>query len=197
MMKKILAVAFLGLSLAGHAQKIKIVEGSLAPLKGQKSVFAQFTYNDMLIGAKGIPEKEYLEKRKSELNEKEPGRGDKFAESWVTDRKERFEPQFRELFNKYSEMSSVDEKAPYTIIFHTTRTEVGFNVGVASKPAYIDAEVTIVETANPSKVIAKITILKALGYQAMGYDFETGVRLTEAYAKSGKELGKLIAKEAK
>jgi hypothetical protein len=197
MMKKVFTIALLSLSLAGYAQKIKIVEGSLAPLKGQKSVFAQFTYNDMSIGAKGIPEKDYIAKRKGELNEKEAGRGDKFAESWYTDRKERFEPQFRELFNKYSEMSSVDEKAQYTIIFHTTRTEVGFNVGVASKPAYIDAEVTIVETANPSKVVAKITITKALGYQAMGYDFETGVRLTEAYAKSGKELGKLIVKEAK
>ena len=197
MIKKFFTIALLILSLAGYAQKIKIVEGSLAPLKGQKSVFAKFTYNDMLIGAKGLSEKEYIEKRKGELNEKEPGRGDKFAEAWVTDRKERFEPQFRELFNKYSEMSSVDEKAQYTIIFHTTRTEVGFNVGVASKPAYIDAEVTVVETANPSKIIAKITILKALGYQAMGYDFETGVRLTEAYAKSGKELGKLIVKNTK
>jgi hypothetical protein len=197
MMKKIFTVAMLALSLAGYAQKIKIVEGSLAPLKGQKSVNTQFTYNDMLIGGKSIPEKEYLEKRKGELNEKEPGRGDKFAEAWVNDRKERFEPQFRELFAKYSEMSSVDEKAQYTIIFHTTRTEVGFNVGVASKPAYIDAEATVVETANPSKVVAKITILKALGYQAMGMDWETGARLTEAYAKSGKELGKLIVKEAK
>ncbi|HEY9006256.1 hypothetical protein [Ohtaekwangia sp.] len=197
MMKKIFTISLLALSLAGYAQKIKIVEGSLAPLKGQKSVNTQFTYDDMLIGGKGIPEKEYIEKRKKELDEKEAGRGSKFEQAWYADRKERFEPQFRELFAKYSEMSSVDEKAQYTIIFHTTRTEVGFNVGVASKPAYIDAEATIVETANPSKVIAKITIIKALGYQAMGMDFETGVRLQEAYAKSGKELGKLIAKETK
>lgn len=62
-------------------------------------------------------------------------------------------------------MSSVDEKAQYTIIFHTTRTEVGYNVGVSAKPAYIDSEITVVETANPSKVVAKITMLKALGAQ--------------------------------
>jgi hypothetical protein len=31
----------------------------------------------------------------------------------------------------------------------------------------------------------------------MGMDFETGVRLQEAYAKAGKELGKLITKETK
>jgi len=197
MTKKIFTMAFLALSLAAYAQKIKIVEGSLAPLKGQKSVNTQFTYDDMVIGAKGIPEQEYIAKRKQELSEKEPGRGDKFEQAWYNDRKERFEPQFRELFAKYSEMSSVDSKAQYTIIFHTTRTEVGFNVGVASKPAYIDAEATVVETANPSKVIARITITKALGYQAMGMDFETGARLTEAYAKSGKELGKLIVKETK
>ncbi|HEY5750774.1 MAG TPA: hypothetical protein VIU12_32145 [Chryseolinea sp.] len=74
-------ISLLALSLAGYAQKTKIVEGSLAPLKGQKSVNTQFTYNDMLIGGKSIPEREYLEKRKGELNEKEPGRGDKFVEA--------------------------------------------------------------------------------------------------------------------
>lgn len=184
-------------SLTSYAQKIKITEGSLKPLKGQKSVNTKFTYDNMLIGGKDLAEQAYIEKRKKELDEKEPGRGDKFEAAWFADRKERFEPQFRELFSKHSEMSSVDEKAQYTIIIHTTRTEVGFNVGVASKPAYIDTEITVVETADPSKVVAKITMLKSPGSQVMGMDFETGVRLQEAYAKAGKELGKLIAKETK
>jgi hypothetical protein len=197
MVKKIFTVMLLALSLTGYAQKIKIVEGSLAPLKGQKSVNTQFTYDNMLIGGKGLEEKAYIEKRKKELDEKEAGRGDKFEQAWFSDRKERFEPQFRELFSKHSDLSTVDEKAQYTVIFHTTRTEVGFNVGVASKPAYIDAEILVVETANPSKVIAKITMLKSPGAQAMGMDFETGARLQEAYAKAGKELGKLVSKETK
>lgn len=197
MLKRIFTIVLVAVSLTSYAQKVKITEGSLKPLKGQKSVNTQFTYENMLIGGKGLTEQAYIEKRKKELDEKEAGRGEKFETAWFADRKERFEPQFRELFSKHGEISTVDEKAQYTIIIHTTRTEVGFNVGVASKPAYIDLDITVVETADPSKVVAKITMLKSPGSQMMGMDFETGVRLQEAYAKAGKELGKLFSKETK
>jgi hypothetical protein len=175
MLKRIFTIMLVAVSLTSYAQKIKITEGSLKPLKGQKSVNTQFTYENMLIGGKGLTEQDYIEKRKKELDEKEPGRGAKFETAWFADRKERFEPQFRELLSKHAEISTVDEKAQYTIIIHTTRTEV----------------------ADPSKVVAKITMLKSPGSQMMGMDFETGVRLQEAYAKAGKELGKLITKETK
>jgi hypothetical protein len=86
----------------------------------------------------------------------------------------------------------VDESAQYTLIFKTTKTEPGFNIGVTSKPAFIDGEAWLVESKNPSNVIAKITILKALGRDVMGFDYETGARLQEAYSKAGKELGGFI-----
>jgi hypothetical protein len=70
-------------------------------------------------------------------------------------------------------------------------------VGVANKPAYIDAEALIVESQNPSKVIAKISITKAPGRDVMGFDYETGARLQEAYAKAGKELGGFFKKNLK
>ncbi|HOX83989.1 MAG TPA: hypothetical protein PLS08_13240 [Chryseolinea sp.] len=94
-------------------------------------------------------------------------------------------------------MSSVDASAKYTMIVHTTFTEVGFNVGVMSKPAFINMEVTVVETANRDKVVAKITVMNAPGRSAFGYDFETGLRLQEAYAKAGKEIGNFFAKNIK
>ncbi len=122
MIKRILTLALISMSLAGYTQKIKVTEGSFAPLKGQKSIKTEFAYNDMTIGKDGLAESAYLEKRKGELNTKEAGRGDRFASQWVADRKERFEPQFRELFSKHANLSTVDEKAPYTLVFHTTRT---------------------------------------------------------------------------
>ncbi len=64
------------------------------------------------------------------------------------------------------------------------------------KPAYIDAEAWIVDANNPNKVVAKITIKKVLGRDVIGFDYETGVRLQEAYAKAGKELGGFIRKNA-
>lgn len=60
------------------------------------------------------------------------------------------------------------------------------------KNAVIDGEVWIVETANPSNIVAKITVDKALGRTFGGYDFDTGGRIMEAYADAGKALGKFV-----
>ncbi len=194
-MKKIL---FLGLMMATStlfAQKVKLVSGSLAPLKGQTSIRTEFTYDNMIVG-KDNTEEQYIQRKKEEYNNKEAGRGDTWEKAWVADRKNRFEPQFNELFQKHSSLSN-NENAKYTLVFHTTRTEPGWNVGVMRAPARIDGEVTIVETANPSNVVAKITVTKAPGRDVMGFDFDTGLRLQEAYAKSGKEVGQLVGKQTK
>jgi len=194
-MKNVLALILVCLGTSVLAQKIKLIEGDLSPLKGQTSLKTEFQY-EMSVG-KFDKEAEYIASKKKELNEKEPGRGDSWEQSWVSDRADRFEPQFRELFSKYSEMSTVGDNAKYTLIFKTTRTEPGYNVYVKSKAASIDAEAWIVEAANPSKVIAKITVINAPGRDVFGYDFETGARLQEAYAKAGKELGGFIKKNVK
>ncbi len=194
-MKRNIIIFLLSISVAGLAQKVKITEGSLAPLKGQTAIKVEFSYDNMTVGKKGQTEKDYLAEKKDEYNKKEAGRGDKWEKAWFADRANRFEPQFRELFAKNSDMTTAGDKPKYTLQFHTTRTEPGWNVGVMRMPAQIDSEVTIVETANPSNMIAKITILKALGQDAMGFDFEAGARLQEGYAKSGKSLGKLFKKE--
>lgn len=179
-----------------YAQKIRLVEGNLKALKGLSSVKTEFTYDNMMVG-KDMTESAYMKEKKEKLDEKEPGRGDKWEKAWTDDRKDRFEPQFRELFAKHSGMSTTDEKAQYTMIFKTTRTEPGWNVGLMRVPAYIDGEAWIVESSNPSKVVAKITVMKSPGRDAWGMDFETGARLQEAYAKAGKELGAFIKKQAK
>lgn len=178
------------------AQKLQLIEGDLAALKGQTAVNTEFVYDNMIIG-KDLTEKDYIAERKAKFDEKEAGRGDKWEQAWVADRKERFEPQFRELFAKYSDVSTVGENATYTLIFKTTRTEPGFNVGVMRRPAFIDAEAWFVETADRSKVVAKVSIRNSPGRDAWGMDFETGARLQEAYAKAGKELGAFLKKKTK
>jgi hypothetical protein len=195
-MKNLFLITFITLSMTAYGQKIKVVEGDLSILKGQKGVNTEFTYDNMSVG-KFADEASYIAKKKEDYDKKEPGRGDKWEEAWISDRKERFEPQFRELFSKYSEMTTVDENAPYTLIFKTVKTEPGWNIGISRSPAFIDAEVWITETQNPNKVLAKVTITKSPGRDAMGYDYETGARLQEAYAKAGKELGAYIRKQTK
>ena len=195
-MKKFFVLVLAFISTATVAQRIKIIEGDLGALKGQTAIKTEFTYNNMIVG-KDLTEQAYIADKKAKLDEKEKGRGDKWEQAWIADRKDRFEPQFRELFSKHSNISTASDKATYTLIFKTTRTEPGWNVGVMRVPAFIDGEAWIVETSNPNKVIAKISVLKSPGRDAWGADFETGARLQEAYAKAGKELGGFIKSKAK
>lgn len=197
MMKRTLVAFMVGLSLAGYAQKLKVVQGDLSVLKGQSSVKTEFTYDNMTVTTKNVPEAEFVSTKKDEYNKKEAGRGDKFAQSWVDDRANRFEPQFRELFAKHSGMTTADDNAKYTLIFHTTHTETGYNIGISKRPAYIDGEAFLVETADKSKVVARLTIDNVPGSQFGGYDYDTGTRLAECYAKAGKDIGKLVGKSKK
>ena len=180
----------LSLSFAGFSQKIKKVEGDLAPLKNETNINIEYTYDSMSVG-KYKKEQDYIDAKKEEYNKKEPGRGDRWAKSWVSDRKGRFEPKFAELFSENTDMF-VTTKAKYTLIFHTTSTEPGYNIAISRKNAEIDGEVLIVETANRNNVIAKLSVNNAPGKSVMGNDYDTGERISEAYAKAGKTLGKYI-----
>ena len=172
------------------AQRIKLVEGDLSALKNEEDINTEFTYDNMRVG-KYDKEAEYVSDKTESLNKKEPGRGDTWAKAWVNDRIDRFEPKFTELFEKSSKMGT-SKTAKYTLIFKTLTTEPGFNIGITRKNAEINAEVLVVETANRNKVIAKATVQKAVGRTFGGYDFDTGERLSEAYADAGKALGKFV-----
>ena len=63
------------------------------------------------------------------------------------------------------------------------------------KPAYINAELIYIDKKS-GETLATMEITKVPGRDAMGYDFDTGYRLQEAYAKLGKETGKYIIKKA-
>jgi hypothetical protein len=177
-------------ALTANAQRIKTIEGDIAVLKGETTMNIEFTYGDLSVG-KFEHESEYIEKKKAEYNAKEPGRGDSWAKSWISDRKMVFEPKFIDLFEKSTDMV-VKATAKYTIIFHTTSTEPGYNIYISHKNAEIDAEATIVETANRSKIVAVISVKNAPGRTFSGNDFATGDRIAECYAVSGKKLGKFI-----
>lgn len=79
----------------------------------------------------------------------------------------------------------------------TTFTEPGFNVYVTRKNASINLEITVYETANPDKPICKMQGLRFPGRTFGGYDYDTGTRLSESYAKAGKDLAAFIGKNLK
>jgi len=189
-MKPFFLLLAVSISLGTNAQRIKLVEGDLSVLKTEQKINTEFAYENMRVG-KFDKEEAYVVDKKESLNKKEAGRGDTWAKAWVSDRNARFEPKFNELFEKSSNLA-ISKNAKYTLIFKTIFTEPGFNIAITRKNAEINADVWIVETANKDKVIAKATVQKAVGRTFGGYDFDTGERLSEAYADAGKALGKFI-----
>lgn len=200
-MKKILTATLLLTTLIAapeiNAQKIKVLYGDISALNSVKKLNIEYDYSDMGVG-KFDYEADYITKKKADYNKKEEGRGEKWEKAWKADRKNRFQPQFEELFGKYAPMKVGDiPDAKYTMIFKTTYTEPGYNVVVSRKNAEIDGEAWIVETANRDKVIARISVEKCKGRTFGGYDYDTGTRLQESYAMAGKGLGKYFKKELK
>ncbi len=199
-MKKLFIAMLIPMLACGmmlNAQKIVVQKGSPGAVKGQK-MLATFDYSNMSVG-KFDKEDDYIAKKTEDYNKGEAGKGDKWAVSWKGDRERRYEPKFEELFNKYGEKAGVTAfrsatDAKYEVNIHTIFTEPGFNVGVMRKPAYIDAIVTFKDKSSGAEV-AVLKVDNCPGMDAMGYDFDTGVRIEESYAKLGKALAAFIAKQ--
>ena len=187
---------FVFFTLNTQAQRIKKTEGDYKPLQNESTINIEFTYEKVAVG-KFDDEADYIKKKTDEYNKKEPGRGDNWAKAWLRDREERYEPKFVDLFVKESKRT-ISREAKYTLIFKTKSIEPGYNIGGGfgmyggRKNAEIDAEVWIVETANRNNIIAKITVENAPGGVWGGYDYDTGSRVAESYAISGKKLAKFI-----
>ena len=180
------------ISVCGFSQKVYLTEGDLSPLKTEKSIDFEFTYDSMIMGGKGHPtETEYVAKKTAEYNKKEPGKGDAWALKWKEDRESMYQPAFTKAFEQYSSLQ-MSAKSKYTLIFKTTFTEPGFNIMVHQEPSRINGIVWIVETANKSHVIAKLSLDKANGRGYWGSEFDSGQRLTEAYEEAGRGLGYFI-----
>lgn len=196
-MKKVLVTMFMALAIAfaGVAQKITLKSGNLSFLKSQKEIKVVFDYSNLGVG-NFESENDYIAKKVDEYNAKEAGKGDKWKESWFADRDARYKPKFYELANKYLEpkgLKLADEAASgYTMELHTVFIEPGFNVGVMRRPAFINVTVTFKDASGAS--LAVIDLMNCPGQDAMGFDYDTGWRISEAYAKLGKSLAGYMIK---
>lgn len=197
-MQKILIFSvFFLLSMSFYAQSITLTSGSLDPLRGEKVIKFEFTYDEMVVGK--LTEREYVDKKVADYNDKEAGKGDEWRKNWVEDRANRFEPKFLELFNKYMEEVGVvsgSEGANYVVVLNTEFTEPGFNVGVMRKNASIDMSGKILHIESGDQ-IASIKIKNSSANSFSGFDFDSGFRIQESYAKAGREFAKFLIKKGK
>lgn len=201
MKKQLTVVLVLLCTTFMFAQKAKIIEGNFKSLKGITEFNLEFDYTDVQI-PKYKSEEEFLEDKMKKRDEKEPGTGEEFKKSWFDDRDERYAPKFIESFNKRFDNGEVKvdrdiDTAEYTMKIHTTGLYAGYNVGISRKNAWIDAEITVYKNDNPDKAILIVKYTKAEGSGAMGYDYDSGYRISECYAKLAKTYAKTILKKAK
>ena len=195
-MKKILLVLVVLVTSLSYGQKMKVMEGSIKNLKGIKAFTLAFDYSNLQI-PKADSEEAYLQEKMAMREKKENGAGVRFRESWFSDREERFHPKFIESFNKRGNVQVNEADSEYIMKIHTTKLYPGYNVGIVRHNAEIDAEVTVYEKANPTNILLKGTYKDVQGKGAMGYDFDSGYRISECYAKLAKNIAKNIIKKAK
>ena len=177
-----------------HAQEVDIIKGSLAFLKDEKTINIEFTYEKMTVD--GNKEADFIKDKTAQYNTKEAGTGTTWAIKWQEDKGMRFAPKFILGYTNLSGMT-VDSTAKYTLIFNTKAMEPGYSVGVSKRNAGIDGTVTIVETANRSKILAKLSVERPGENMFRGAAFDAGSRIADAYYLSGQKVGKFVKKMMK
>lgn len=193
-MRKLLLICCLFIVNTATAQKFKVTQGSFKDLSGIETYDLVFDYENLKVD-KFDTEEDFLKDKMAKREEK--GTHEDFRKSWFADRTERYEPKFIESFNKRFKKGEIsaytnNSAANYIMYVKTTWIYPGYNVGVMRQPAKINATVTVYEKANPLNILFKGDIVKVLGNGAAGFDYNSGYRISEAYALLAKILAKNI-----
>jgi len=201
MKKQLLFILAIVCTAVVYGQKVKITEGSYANLKGITTYNLEFDYTDVQI-PKYDSEEEFLKDKMAKRDEKEPGTGEKFRESWFNDRDKRYAPKYIESFNKRfgdgeKKVGFDLDGAEHVMKIHTTLLYAGYNVGVMRQNAKIEATVSVYKVGDPSAVIFSANYTKVEGGSFGGFDYDSGYRISEGYAKLAKKVAADIRKKAK
>jgi hypothetical protein len=198
-MKKIFLFLFVAMSTTIFAQnKLTIESGNLSFLKGQTEVNVERNYGSPLFQADNFTETEYIERRHKETVAKKGEEAwKKWIETWEQHVENIWTEKFIEGLNRSKKIKFAQNvETKYTLIIQPKWMYAGWS-GFVTQPGKLTAEITIVETANPSKILAKFIGDKIEGVGSkVDYSMEYG-RIAAAYEKTGKEFGKELKKALK
>lgn len=170
------------------AQKIQLMEGSLAKLKGTKTITVQMIFDSLLVGAE-IPEQAFIDEKKKLWDEKEAGKGSEWESHWEGSKSTLYGPTFSYIFAKNAGLKLAGD-APYIMIVKTQQIEPGWSGGIMGGRSFISAEAWIAEASNPERVVAKLRLPISKSDDFNGGDFEMGRRIQQAYVAAAELLGK-------
>lgn len=179
------------------AQKLKIQEGDYKNLKGIDIYSLVFDYSDVQI-PKFDNEADFLKDKMDKREEKKAGDGERFKNDWFNDRPDRYHPKFIESFNKRFDDGIVkvtENPTDYTMEIHTTKLYPGYNVGIVRHNAEIDATFTVYKTDDEGSILFRGSYRDVQGNGSMGYDFNSGERIAECYAKLAKNIAAMHKKK--
>lgn len=199
-MKKLLLLVFMIMMTTAFGQeKMKVVSGNLNILKDQTEVNAELKFENVLLMKENITEAQYLENRKKQVLEN-PKRGEeawkKWIEEWERYKKEEYIDYFVKGLNKsYKNISfKKDSPAKYTLLLNTKWVFPGWHAGLTAMTAEISGTIKLVETNNPSVVLAEVELNKFDKFvNNKEFVMEYG-RIAAGYESTGRYLGKQIKK---
>lgn len=194
--KIIVCLLLLVCSTQSFSQKIIVELGNLDFLKGLKKITIEYSYDNMSVGT-FTKEEDYVKQKINEYNKQETGKGDKWLNAWKGDRSKISQPKFEKWLNEYTSprliANSEGLDAKYVMVVKTVFIEPGFNAGwPVKKNTSINLVYEFYDVNNKEQPIAKLICKNITGTINIAYDFDFSYRLSEAYAKAGKILGKYI-----
>lgn len=181
--------------------QINFESGNFDFLKDQTEVNVQLKFDNATYQEKNFTEAQYIENRKADITAK---KSEKVWENWIYQWNRFKSTEFLDYFFKGINAKSKkvtfrnDVKAKYTLIIDAKWIYAGWYGGmIGSQEAKLTADLSFVETENPSNVIMRLQADK-IGGKQMNRDFnwEYG-RISAAYEVTGKKLGQEIKKALK
>lgn len=201
-MKKLLLLLFFAMFTTVFGQdKMKITAGSLIALKDQTEVNVEVKFENVLFMKENITEAQYLENRKKQVLEN-PKRGEEAWTKWIGQweiYKREYVDYFAKGLNKtYKNISfKKDPSAKYTLLVETAWVFPGWHAGLTAMTAEITGKIKLIETDNPSKVVAEVELNKFDKFVKNDeFVMEYG-RIAAAYESAGRYLGREIKKSLK
>lgn len=190
---------FVSIAMIANGQNFKLASGSLAALKDQTEVNVELNFDNVLMMKENITEAQYLENRKNDLLAN-PKRGEagwkKWSGEWEKYKKEEYIQYFLKGLNKSYKKIKFDtgNSAKYTIILDTKWVFPGWHAGLVGMTAEISGTIKLVETNNPSNVLAVIELEKFDKFVKNKEIVMEYGRIAAAYESAGKYVVKEMKK---
>lgn len=199
-MKKLLLLLFMAVATTTFAQeKFNVVSGNFLALKDQTEVNVELKFENVLFMKENITEAQYLENRKKQVLEN-PKRGEeawkKWIEEWEKYKNENYADYLIKGLNKsYKNISfKKNSSAKYTLLLETKWVFPGWHAGITAMSAEITGKIKLVETGNPSVVLAEVELNKFDKFvNNKEFVMEYG-RIAAGYESAGRYVGREIKK---